>query len=264
MSLSRSSHVADIRQFLWMCLCLKWRWALVGPYAVAPSRMVGVSASDNLPLYHKVQKFSSGTGSPGWSRKKGHKMVVVWCLCFKINKHETILFQHCSSVLNIQKWLKKGTTSTNDKQRVYWKQITTFLRVVCSSKLCSVSRGRQSHLQTGTARWAANGSGWHRRCAGRRYSNPVHIRASIRTRPDSRMLRRDIGFSIYTPADRNSTKLAPQDHRKSSPCTQLHRDWAVIAWLEITTAVLITIKTFSKQVQVYNSNVWPILLKIVL
>jgi len=43
-----------------------------------PSRMVGVSASVNLPLHHKVPKFSSGTGSPGWSRKKGHKMVVVW------------------------------------------------------------------------------------------------------------------------------------------------------------------------------------------
>jgi len=32
-----------------------------------------VSASVNLPLHHKVQKFSSGTGSPGWSRKKGCK-----------------------------------------------------------------------------------------------------------------------------------------------------------------------------------------------
>jgi len=32
----------------------------------------------NLPLHHEVHKFSSGTGSPGWSRKKGHKMVVVW------------------------------------------------------------------------------------------------------------------------------------------------------------------------------------------
>jgi len=39
--------------------------------------MVGVSASVNLPLHHKVQKFSSGTGSPGWSRKKGRKAVVV-------------------------------------------------------------------------------------------------------------------------------------------------------------------------------------------
>jgi len=39
--------------------------------------MVCVSASVNLPLHHKVQK-SSGTGSPGWSRKKGRK-TVVWC-----------------------------------------------------------------------------------------------------------------------------------------------------------------------------------------
>jgi len=44
---------------------------------VAPSRMASVSASVNLPLHHKIQKFSSGTGSPGWSRKKGRKTVVV-------------------------------------------------------------------------------------------------------------------------------------------------------------------------------------------
>jgi len=45
---------------------------------VVPSRMVSVSASINLPLHHKVQKFSSGTGSLRWSWKKGHKTVVVW------------------------------------------------------------------------------------------------------------------------------------------------------------------------------------------
>jgi len=56
-----------------------WRWALVSPDEVAPSRMVGVSASVNFPLHHKVHKFSSGTGSPGWSRKKGHKTLV--CVC---------------------------------------------------------------------------------------------------------------------------------------------------------------------------------------
>jgi len=50
---------------------------LVSPDGVTPSQMVGVSVSVNLPLHHKVQKFSSGTGSPGWSRKKGHKTVVV-------------------------------------------------------------------------------------------------------------------------------------------------------------------------------------------
>jgi len=37
-----------------------WRWALVSPDGVAPSRIVSVSASVNLPLHHKVQKFSSG------------------------------------------------------------------------------------------------------------------------------------------------------------------------------------------------------------
>jgi len=47
---------------------------------VAPSRMVGVSASVNLPLHHKVQKFSSGTSSPEWSRKNGRKMVVWVCV----------------------------------------------------------------------------------------------------------------------------------------------------------------------------------------
>jgi len=54
-----------------------WRWALVSPDGVEPSPMVSVSASINLPLHHKVQKFSSGPGSPGWSRKNGSKMVVV-------------------------------------------------------------------------------------------------------------------------------------------------------------------------------------------
>jgi len=36
-----------------------------------------VSASVNLPLHHKVQKFSSGTGSPGWSRKGAVKRLCV-------------------------------------------------------------------------------------------------------------------------------------------------------------------------------------------
>jgi len=48
-----------------------WRGTLLSPDGVVPSRMVGVSASVNLPLHHKVQKISAGTGSPRWSRKKG-------------------------------------------------------------------------------------------------------------------------------------------------------------------------------------------------
>jgi len=66
-----------------------WRWALVTVDGVVPSRMVSVSSSVNLPLHHEVQKFSSGTGSPGWSRKKGRKTVVVvkllWCLTWVVN-----------------------------------------------------------------------------------------------------------------------------------------------------------------------------------
>jgi len=51
---------------------------VASPDGVAPIRIVGVPASVNLPLHHKVQKFSSGTGSRGWSWKRGRKMVVVW------------------------------------------------------------------------------------------------------------------------------------------------------------------------------------------
>ena len=50
-----------------------WRWAQVSLDGVAPSQMVGVSASVNLPLHHRVQKFSSGTVSPGWSQKRAVK-----------------------------------------------------------------------------------------------------------------------------------------------------------------------------------------------
>jgi len=31
-----------------------WRWALLSPDGVAPSRMIGVSAFVSLPLHHKV------------------------------------------------------------------------------------------------------------------------------------------------------------------------------------------------------------------
>jgi len=60
-----------------------WTWALLSPDGVAPSSMVGVSASVNLPLHHKVPKFSSGTSAPGWSWKKGHKTVVVVVVLFR-------------------------------------------------------------------------------------------------------------------------------------------------------------------------------------
>ena len=54
-----------------------WRWALLSTDGVAPSQLVSVSDSVNLPLHHKVQKFCSSTGSPRWSWKKGRKTAVV-------------------------------------------------------------------------------------------------------------------------------------------------------------------------------------------
>jgi len=60
-----------------------WRWALLSPDGVAPIWMVSVSASVDVSLYHKFQKFSSGSSSPGWSQKKGRKTVecVYVCVC---------------------------------------------------------------------------------------------------------------------------------------------------------------------------------------
>ena len=77
---------------------------MVSRDGVAPSRMVGVSASVNLPLHHKVQNYSSGTGSPGWSRKKGHKTVVVVVVglqaeCNRKNQKES--WTHESMVVTI-------------------------------------------------------------------------------------------------------------------------------------------------------------------
>jgi len=56
-----------------------WRWALVSADGVAPSRIVSVSASVNLPLHHKVQKFSSGTGSAGGPGKGAVIRLWWWC-----------------------------------------------------------------------------------------------------------------------------------------------------------------------------------------
>jgi len=53
------------------------RWALVSPDGVAPSWMVDVSASLNLPLHHKVQKFSLAPAHPGGPGKRAIKQL--WC-----------------------------------------------------------------------------------------------------------------------------------------------------------------------------------------
>ena len=68
-----------------------WTWAMVSPDGVAPSRMVSVSASVKLPLHYKVQKFSSGTGSPGWYRKKCRK-TLWWCGSVSHRMEQKLIF----------------------------------------------------------------------------------------------------------------------------------------------------------------------------
>ena len=58
-----------------------WRWALVSPDGVAPSRMVNVSASVNHPLHHKVRSSVLAPARPGCPGKKGRKTVVSVCVC---------------------------------------------------------------------------------------------------------------------------------------------------------------------------------------
>jgi len=90
-----------------------WRWALVSPDWVAPSRMVGVSASVNPPLLHKVQKLSSGAGSPGWSRKRAVKWL--WylaasrqpcpmCCCYILWRHIVISILALRAELLLRTW----------------------------------------------------------------------------------------------------------------------------------------------------------------
>jgi len=72
-----------------------WRWALVSPDGEAPSQMVVVSAAVNLPLQHKVQKFSSVTGSPGWSQKRALGAVVAQWVSSSSSSSSSSLLHPC-------------------------------------------------------------------------------------------------------------------------------------------------------------------------
>jgi len=58
------SRPARVIVFCYISLWWRWRWALVSPDGVVPSRMVGVSASVIFPCTIKSRSFSSGTASP--------------------------------------------------------------------------------------------------------------------------------------------------------------------------------------------------------
>jgi len=55
-----------------------WRWALVSPDGVAPSQMVGVSASDDLPLQTKSRSSLLAPAHPSGPGKRAIKRLW-WC-----------------------------------------------------------------------------------------------------------------------------------------------------------------------------------------
>ena len=75
-----------------------------------------MSASVNLPLHHKVRKFSFGTGSPGWSRKKGRKTVVVVVV---VRNELTIvtLSKHCEGTLHSLQGIAYTEVSRHNSQQ---------------------------------------------------------------------------------------------------------------------------------------------------
>ena len=83
---------------------------MVSPDGAASSQMVHVSAAVNLPLHHKVQEFSSGTGSPRWSRKKGCKMVVV-VRQITMSACQHLIFCRPDALLDAQPTVSMGNVS---------------------------------------------------------------------------------------------------------------------------------------------------------
>jgi len=97
--------------------------------------MVGVSAS-NLPLHHEVQKFSSGTVSPGWSWKKGRKtvvvVVVVLLLLLLLLHPSNGLFSRTTWVSWHQKRKPLRILLEQEMIRWQWHQLD-YMQIICTS-----------------------------------------------------------------------------------------------------------------------------------
>jgi len=133
------------------------RWALVSPDGVAPSRMVSVSASVNLPLHHKVQMFSSGTGSPGLSRKKGYKTIVCVCLVEQLmsfNAEVVDLMLYTAIDYQSVSHVSKPTPSPGNCQSCHQANTLTWYlsssqRNICSSAIVFLMTELESSDQDG-------------------------------------------------------------------------------------------------------------------
>jgi len=150
-----------------------WRWALVGPDGVAPSQMVSVSASINLPLHYEVQVLF-------WHRltrvvpEKSHKTVV--CVCVFVCWYSFLI------QLTVGGWV--GLDGGLHIQIVYQQMVTNLsinqaqCRVVMFT--CTMPVLPLRHSQT--THWAAFSLCWRRsllKCSSQRpdwYNNIKHTK----------------------------------------------------------------------------------------
>ena len=98
-----------------------------------------MSASINVPLHHKVHKFSSGTGSPGWSQKKGRKTVVCVCISRRSRKAAELCdaSTHTTHVPLISLWSCTASEPTRIRHRDLPAPLYTDAAQPCS--VCSRS-----------------------------------------------------------------------------------------------------------------------------
>jgi len=109
--------------------------SLISPDGVAPCRIVVVSASCYLPLHHRVQKkISSGTGSPGWSWKKGRKTVVCACACLRLRNILSCIVQGSTTCCQKPKTEMLIQTASRNTVRL---QVKPKLETCC--KICRSS-----------------------------------------------------------------------------------------------------------------------------
>jgi len=89
------------------------RWALVSPDGVAPSRMVGVSASVNLPLHHKSISSLLAPAHPGCPGKRAVKwlwlfeertFVGKWHISYRPDVLPVTNSKHCRQRGKITSW----------------------------------------------------------------------------------------------------------------------------------------------------------------
>ena len=117
-----------------------WKMARVSPDGVAPSQMVGVSSSVNLPLHHKVQKFSSGTSVVP---EKGRK-TVVW---YMMLKHIKTLWSQGKQCTVFSRSAPELFRMAN--MRVYMHQITITAYIIHSFHILCSTQVNQRRLERG-------------------------------------------------------------------------------------------------------------------